>query len=508
MSKTVQEHKPGGNFVKAVYRPAEVPEFAGNPLIEALPPILSDEGWAELLGSYPLIHESERELPVHLRSYLVMRLQRYFLPLPRHMELAQRIGLLLRNGYVGRNPLTADRGHLFQKLYQSVQKENLAGATFNDFNPAIAMSLVGFSGMGKTTSVERILNTFPQVIFHDKHNFHQVVWLKIDCPKGGSTRQLGFDFFSTLDNVLKTEHRQDFNVRTNADELLERAKQLAVVYHLGVLVIDEIQNLNVKKSGGREEMMNFFQEVCNTLGVPVVLMGTNKAMRVLQLDFRQARRNAGAGSFIWEAMPNDAEWQYVVEDLWQYQWVRKPIPFTPDIAESLFADVQGIRAILGAAFQLAQIRAMRTGEESVTPELIRRVIQREFQPVLAMLKALASRDPRRLKNYEDILPMNFDELMRKAQMETTAFTPATVNNQVTRLSLSAEEVKAVNSLEMVGYETHAAEVAVCEAKGMLKNPKSQGLVMKALELLTKPEPQLDLDANDPEDLRRREGGNG
>jgi hypothetical protein len=508
MNEPARLRQPSDNFVDAIYRPSEVPEFSGNPLIEALPSILDDEAWAELLGTYPRIHASERELPVHLRSYFVLRLQRYFLPLPRHIELAQRIGLIIRNGYLGRNPLTADRGRLLQKAYQSVQEEKQAGVTFKDFNPAVSMALMGFSGMGKTTSVERILGTYPQVIFHKEYALHQVVWLKIDCPKGGSTRQLGFDFFSALDGLLGTRHRDEFSDRSHADGLLSSAKHYAVVYNLGVLVIDEIQNLAVKKSGGREEMLNFFQEICNTLSVPVVLMGTNKALKTLQPDFRQARRNAGIGAFIWEAMPNDDEWQFAVEDMWQYQWVRKPVPFSPDIAESLYKPIQGIRAILGTAFQLAQLRAMRTGEETVTPETITRIIEREFQPVLPMLKALASRDPRRLRNYEDILPMDFEELMRKAQMEITASKPASIRKSESRPSLSAEEANAVTALELMGFDAHIAENAVTEAKGLLKNPKTQGLVKKALELLTNPEPQLDLDANDPDDLRRQENLHG
>lgn len=505
MNEPVHLRQPSDNFVDAIYRPSEIAEFSGNPLIEALPPILDDEAWAELLGSYPRIHASERELPVHLRSYFVMRLQRYFVPLPKTIELAHRIGLIIRTGYLGRNPLTADRGRLLQKAYESVQKDKKSGVTFKDFNPAISMAIVGFSGMGKTTSVERILGTYPQVIFHRKHGFHQVVWLKIDCPKGGSIKQLGFDFFSALDGVMGTMHRNEFNDHSSADGMLSSAKQYAIVYNLGLLVIDEIQNLTVKKSGGREEMLNFLQEVCNTLSVPVVLMGTNKAMKMLQPDFRQGRRNAGIGSFVWEAMPNDDEWQFAVEDMWQYQWVRKPVPFTPDIAESLYKPIQGIRAILGTAFQLAQLRAMRTEEETVTPETITRIIEREFQPVLPMLKALASGDPRRLRNYEDILPMDFEELLRKAQMETVAPVTVRVRNEPSRPSLSAEETKAVNALELMEYEAHVAERAVRDAQAMLKNPKTQGLVAKALELLTNPEPQLDLEANDPNDLRLKGG---
>ncbi len=53
-----------------------------------------------------------------------------------------------------------------------------------------------------------------------------------------------------------------------------------------MLIIDEIQSLSLAKSGGgAEKMLNFFMTLINTIGVPVVLIGTNKAMSVLHLNF-------------------------------------------------------------------------------------------------------------------------------------------------------------------------------------------------------------------------------
>jgi len=43
------------------------------------------------------------------------------------------------------------------------------------------------------------------------------------------------------------------------------------------------------KSGGSEKMLNFFVNLVNNVGVPVVLVGTPKAVKVLQgiLDRRE-----------------------------------------------------------------------------------------------------------------------------------------------------------------------------------------------------------------------------
>ena len=76
------------------------------------------------------------------------------------------------------------------------------------------------------------------------------------------------------------------------DVLIVRMAQISQLHCIGVLVIDEIQHLSLAKGGGQEKMLNFFVMLVNTIGVPVVLIGTNRPMTVLQSDFRQARRGS------------------------------------------------------------------------------------------------------------------------------------------------------------------------------------------------------------------------
>lgn len=56
---------------------------------------------------------------------------------------------------------------------------------------------------------------------------------------------------------------------------------VAANHHLGVLVIDEIQRLNLAKSGGAEKMLNFFTQLVNSVGVPVVITNQKILMKSL-----------------------------------------------------------------------------------------------------------------------------------------------------------------------------------------------------------------------------------
>ena len=52
--------------------------------------------------------------------------------------------------------------------------------------------------------------------------------------------------------------------------------QVATQKALGVLVIDEVQRLGLKRSISKEAMLEFFVALVNVIGVPVVLVGTPK----------------------------------------------------------------------------------------------------------------------------------------------------------------------------------------------------------------------------------------
>lgn len=61
---------------------------------------------------------------------------------------------------------------------------------------------MGFSGIGKSSVVERILSLYPQVLLHKSPvNRLQVVWIKLNCPHDGSLKTLCMDFFTKVDNI-------------------------------------------------------------------------------------------------------------------------------------------------------------------------------------------------------------------------------------------------------------------------------------------------------------------
>ena len=91
---------PSG-MVEARYRDTGLAQYAGNPFIEALPPILERKHLRTALGSTIQMRPSDVYLDQHSRIHVISQvLDRFFQPLARHIELESKISIMLRQGYV------------------------------------------------------------------------------------------------------------------------------------------------------------------------------------------------------------------------------------------------------------------------------------------------------------------------------------------------------------------------------------------------------------------------
>lgn len=417
-------HFSRGTFVEAEYQDPLIEDYRNNPLLEALPPIWDEKTVVQKLASRPKFHASERELPVHLRLHCVQRISReFFQPLSRHLELEQSISRLIRDGYVGRNPLTPNYAFRARKdAYELIMKGSTSGYPVNTPTSA-GFALVGISGIGKSSSLLRILQMYPQVILHRKYQGkdmpapYQIVWLKMDCPHDGSIRGLCLNFLLAVDSLVGTKYYKK-NVTKNPDELLPLMAQAAAVHCLGVLVIDEIQNLQEAKDDRAAQMLNFFVQLVNTIGLPVILVGTYKALPALNGEFRNARRNSGQGDATWHHFKKDEEWTWLLQGLWKYQWTDKKAELNQEFIDIMYDESQGISDIAIKLFMLTQWRTLDKEMEQITPELIRSVAKDRLTLIRPALEALRSGKKKQIQNFADIYSsVSIDDYLERIEAE-------------------------------------------------------------------------------------------
>ncbi|WP_052341643.1 ATP-binding protein [Salinarimonas rosea] len=474
--------------------PDTLPEYCENPFIARLPPVLSAAGLFRTLQDLPRHDEAERRLPSHLRIHCAMRLGRYFDPNERHIALEQRMDVLIRQGYLGRNPNTTD--------YYLRLRNDLARVSARSFDveatpmctTANGFALIGVSGMGKTDSITRILKRYPQVIEHvEPVAVSQVPWVKLECPYKGSVKQLCFDFFSKMDELLGTSFRkQHGGRRAGVDDVTLQMAAIANRHAVGLIVIDEIQHLTEAQGTGSKEMLNFLVTLVNRCSTPVMIIGTPRALPLVQGAFRQARRASGVGSVMWERMTPGKTWDHFVRRMWAYQWTREHVDLSDEIRAVLYDESQGIIDVLVKLYMLAQVRAisfsaMEPRPEPLDAKALRRTAEEYLGLIQPMISALRSGRAEIIAQYDDLEPFALhvrraldDALMRAGAAPDLAALDEPTIGETAKGSETADDAPIIAALERLGLAPDIARIMVHKARAGMPGASAlelSGIVM-------------------------------
>lgn len=456
--------------VQATYTPQRLPHYKGNPMIEALPPSLSDEELFELFTVRPDFDPEQRTWTAGERLQMIGTLRRVLVPLRRHVELAQALDTMLRNGYVGRIPRTPEYARRCQAIYEAQKTGTRQRSSTADFTSQLSALLMGLSGMGKTSVVKQWLTQFPEVIYHKDTNTYQVLHLHIEMPSDGSSiKGLAHAILHKMDQLIPgANYFRDYanGGRTGADSLMRSVARVLNMHFVGFIVADEIQNL-ANSNKGKQTVMTELVSACNELGVPILFIGTNKAGKVFNLDFRQSRRASGQGITAWDRLSHETdeyganEWLDFLATIWGYQWVARPVALDAQYVEHMYHYSQGVIDIAVKLFASAQARAILDGSEQLTPELLSSVYNNEFKLLHPMVDALRDNDLERLTQYEDIAPIGLDDLIQSVERRMKAKVSDAYKVKRTDTTFVGRVAAALVSS---GYGEEEATSAACEVE--------------------------------------------
>lgn len=450
----------------AEYKEQSLDEFRGNPLIEGLPDLLDGDEIIARLSDFPPYSPGERLGGARERLQKAERLRHFHQPCMHDLDIAYKVSRCIRWGYVTRNPREAQH---FAELAQAYNSRKIGEGEYRyltGYHPNTpGFTIVGVSGVGKSSTVEGVLNLYPQVVEHVRYKgeplpLKQLVWMKIDCTCDGTLKGLCRDFFEEMDRLLGTEYVAASSGRNcTLDMLLLMMVQAARTHCLGILVVDEVQHLSVSKSGGAEKMLNFFVTLVNKIGLPVVLIGTPKALPILQGDFRQARRGSGQGDILWEMMPNGEGWRVFMEAMWTYQYTRQPVAMTDEIREAFYEETRGLAFLAVILYKLVQEDAIVMGRETFGALDVHRVADESLGLTKPMREALKTGKELDLQKFTDIHPVHYRSFLDNYSMAQEKKNPARPREEKT----TAYE-KAVLTLMGMGLPYREASEYVLKAQ--------------------------------------------
>lgn len=354
---------------KAVYQDAILPEHQGNPLIEALPSKQRWENVMEVFSNYPDYSEEIADHPDPLiRDEYLNRIEEIRQPLTDYEACFRAVERAIKKGYSAKNPLSPTTAQFLHYLVD--ERPDIEPRT-GFFQPkGDGLTLIGESGVGKTSMIEQVLSYFPNVIEHETYQGQvlefrkQVVWIKVDCPSNSSVRDLCEEILSTLDLTLD---REKTKAAGTIGALIRQLEQCMKSSFIGMLVIDEMQNLKFKRTGGENNLLRFLHRLMNKLGVPLFFVANPPFEQLLFKELKAARRaESGYHHTMSVLARNSASWNAFIEQLWQYQWTNVYTDLTDELNDELHTLSVGNIDMASRTYREAQRLVIGTHDERMT----------------------------------------------------------------------------------------------------------------------------------------------
>ncbi|MET2530381.1 TniB family NTP-binding protein [Ralstonia pseudosolanacearum] len=221
------------------------------------------------------------------------------------------------------------------------------------------MLIVGETNNGKTMLVSKFREKHPAEENRDGDAISIPV-LYIQAPPGPDERGLYNAILSRLFEVSPRSEATDAK-RDRVVEVLRRVK-------LGMLMVDEIHHLLAGAYVKQRNCLNVLKYLGNELCVPLVGVGTAEAMRAIQTDPQLANR------FTPEILP---KWTKNAELARLLASFERVIPLqrvsqlaSPALAARIVDIAGGTIGEMSTLLNMAAIRAIETGEECITAEML------------------------------------------------------------------------------------------------------------------------------------------
>ncbi len=354
---------PTSQRVAAVYDPTQ----EGNPFLAAMPKMLAHSAFMAAVRSLPPLPAGlGAMMPEERRQHLPM-LSSLFIPMDYTYVLYDQLFRALSSTYSTRTML------------EEIQRTNalFRGSPIYATQPATG-SILGVPGVGKTSSIRRALSLLPQVIEHEEYQgkpffCKQILFLIVECPSDCSVKTLGLNIAVAIDKAIGSSYAKQLTTLRSAaaSAIATQVKVLCLTHHVGLILIDEIQN--AVATAQKNKQIKFLVELTNDTCTSAFFVGTPIAEELFSSQEHLKRRTRGMRLLPFKP---DGTYRAFLQAIWPYQLTPTTAPLSEQLANKLYDHSGGIPAYIIKIFQESQAQALLQGESCISAKTMQRAIER------------------------------------------------------------------------------------------------------------------------------------
>lgn len=334
-----------------------------NKVIKQLPEMLSGENLINKIQVLPKYDRKFRENgSVTERLIKLSDLYNIYIPSQMSIEIYNKLYLgIVRSLQKKGETLTIKQYNSTYKTIQNI-KNKTGDQNYNGImGGADSFTIIGTSGIGKSSTISRALNLIRAnyIIEIEKPYTRILPCLIVQCPFDSSVKGLLVEILRKVDEQLGTSYFKSATIgnRTTTDMLIGSVSQICL-NHIGLLVVDEIQNVVNSRNG--KNLIGSLTQIINNSGISICMVGTPESERFFEQAMQLARRSIGLK---YEELNYDSQFKNICTILFSYQYTKKYSEISDQIIESLYQYSGGNISVIISLIHDAQEISLMNGRE-------------------------------------------------------------------------------------------------------------------------------------------------
>ena len=266
---------------------------------------------------------------------------------------------------------------LYLALLRSLQKKNGRTATIqrNENNKLIrqqehngiiggsdSFTIVGCSGIGKSSAINRAIDLITENgVIETQNPYTKIIpCVVVQCPFDCSTKGLLLEILRKVDEILGSNYySKSLKGRITTDMLIGTVSQISL-NHIGMIIVDEIQNVANSKNG--TSLVGMLTQLINNSGISICMVGTPESTVFFEQAMQLARRSLGLH---YSTLEYNQYFYDFCKTLYSYQYTKNKTVITDSIVQWLYEHSGGIISVVVSLIHDAQEIAILNGIEQL-----------------------------------------------------------------------------------------------------------------------------------------------
>ena len=338
-------------------------------IIHILPSMKSGDDLFSALEVLPEYEESIRSADVPVRLMALSDLYRIYVPSQMSLEIYSKMYLaLLRSLQKKGTKLAVQQKN---QNYKAIIQQEYSGI----MGGSDSFTIIGASGIGKSSAISRAITliTENRVIEVENPYTKIIPCICVQCPFDSSVKGMLLEILRKVDEMIESKYYENaLRARTTTDMLIGNVSQVAL-NHIGLLVVDEIQNVCNSKNG--KSLVGMLTQLINNSGISICMVGTPESAVFFEQAVQLARRSLGLR---YDVMEYGTDFRKFCEIVFSYQYVKQKTEITDGIVEWLYEHSSGNISVVVSLIHDAQEIAILNGKEVLNLELLNEAYQKRL----------------------------------------------------------------------------------------------------------------------------------